>query len=360
MTFTPQSSINVRLGAKDKPVGGEAMRLYRRGGMGWLKLRIVLAFLIQFVPYISHRPHRSSVLSLCLFLTLVLSISASAQGSEGDLPYIAVTEIVSTVDSRDWNDYKNTKAANFQTMLETQLIKINRFKIMERNRVDQVLAEQGLQAELSSNNTALSLQGVDYIVYGSVTKFGSARQKIQTGRFSNVKTTTTFGVDIKVVHVLTGEIRIAESVEETIVTGSGLTTGSFRHSEGTATPLADVQRAAARKAAALITGSIFPIKVVAVDEGVVYLNFGKAMLEVGDLLDIVREGKAFVDPDTGRSLGATRRKVGRIRVSEITSEFSTAQVVSGDAPITSDMAVFVGRAQAREQQPQRKNSGKRI
>lgn len=297
---------------------------------------------------------------LSLFFAFVASASAAAQSSDGDLPYIAVTQVVSTVDSRAWNDYRNTKAANFQTMLETQLTKINRFRIMERNRVDQVLAEQGLQAELSSNNTTLGLQGVDYIVYGSITKFGTAKQDIRTGSFASVKVTATFGVDIKVVHVPTGEIRIAENVEETVVTGSGLATGSFQHSDGAGTPLADVQRAAARKTAALITSSIFPIKVVAVDGEAIYLNFGDAMLEVGDLLDVVREGKAFVDPDTGRSLGSTRRRVGRVRVSETTSEFSTAQVVSGDAPNNSDIAVFVGKSQGQGQQAQRRNLGRRI
>lgn len=303
---------------------------------------------------------RISARGLLLFCAFVASAPAAAQSSGGDLPYIAVTEVVSTVDSRAWNDYRNTKAANFQTMLETQLTKINRFRIMERNRVDQVLAEQGLQAELSTNNTSLGLQGVDYIVYGSITKFGTDKQDIRTGSFASVKTTATFGVDIKVVHVPTGEIRIAENVEETVVTGSGLATGNFRHSDGAGTPLADVQRAAARKTAALITSSIFPIKVVAVDGEAIYLNFGDAMLEVGDLLDIVREGKAFVDPDTGRSLGATRRKVGRVRVSETTSEFSTAQVVSGDAPNNSDIAVFVGKSRGQGQQAQRQNLGRRI
>ena len=296
-------------------------------------------------------------LALIFFLAVGLSPTISAASTQGDLPYIAITEIESTVDSPHWRDYKNSKASNFQTMLETQMTKINRFRIMERNRVDQVLAEQGLQESLSSNDTILSLEGVDYIVYGSVTKFGSATKRLRTGRFSTAMATTTFGVDLKVVHVTTGEIRIAENVEATVITGRSLSTGGFSQRAGPSDPLADVQRVAARKAAALITGSIFPIKVVAIDGEAIYLNFGEAMLEVGDTLNVVREGRAFIDPDTGRSLGATRKKIATIKISETTSEFSIAELLNGKPPQPNDTVVFIGKAGKTDQRTYR---GKKI
>ena len=293
-------------------------------------------------------------------LMAALLFAAPAVSSEGDLPHIAVTEIVSTVDSREWQDYKNTKAANFQTMLETQLAKINRFKIMERNRVDQVLGEQALQEAFSQNNTVQNISGVDYIVYGSITKFGSQKRVVDVRSVRTERLVTVFGVDIKVVDARTGEIRIAESVEQSVTTGEGVSLRGFTRVDGPADPLADVQRAAARKTAALITGSIFPVRVVAMDGSSIYLNFGDAMLQAGDLLDIVREGKAFVDPDTGRSLGSTRSKVARVRVVETTSEFSTAELVSGEPPQQSDMALFVGHQKTQSQAKQRQRKGKEI
>ncbi|MCY4513881.1 MAG: hypothetical protein OXC69_01900 [Candidatus Tectomicrobia bacterium] len=297
---------------------------------------------------------------LCLVVLAVHAPKAVGAKSEGDLPHIAVTEMISTVDSGQWQDYKNSKSANFQTMLETQLTKINRFRIMERNRVDQVLGEQALQESFSNNNTIMNVSGVDYIVYGSITKFGSTTKVVATGSIRTERASTTFGIDIKVVDARTGEIRIAEAVEETVVTGKGIATRGMTHVDTASDPLADVQRAAARKTAALITGSIFPIRVVAIDGGSIYLNFGDAMLQTGDVLDIVREGKAFVDPDTGRSLGSTRRKVANIKVVDTTSEFSTAELVSGEVPQKSDIAVFVGNTAAQGQSEQRQRKGRAI
>ena len=72
-------------------------------------------------------------------------------------------------------------------MLETQMQKVGRFKIMERNRVDEVLAEQGLQGEFSDSGASMNLGAIDYLVYGSITKFGSKKKTISTGKFSKMQ-----------------------------------------------------------------------------------------------------------------------------------------------------------------------------
>ena len=311
----------------------------------------------------SRSPRRNSSSAATLWWILACAACAlmsSASADPGDRPLVAITEMESTVDSGHWKDYKNSKAANFEAMLETQMAKINRFRVMERNRVDQVLGEQARQAALAQNGTILNLAGVDYIVYGAVTKFGQKRQSISTGGFSAVTTTTTFGVDLKVVHVLTGEIKIAESIESTVTSGQGLVTGSFEHSDSSPDPLADVQRAAARKAAMLITSSVFPIRVAEINADEIYLNFGSAMLRRGDVLNIVREGTAFVDPDTGRSLGATRKKVALISVTETTSEFSRAKLLEGSAPKRGDLAEYVASSESKSRATQRRNIGRRL
>ena len=78
-----------------------------------------------------------------------------------DLPIIGITEITSGVDAKNYREYKNSKASNFQIMLETQMQKVGRFRIMERNRVDEVLSEQGLQGEFSDTGTSMNLAAID-------------------------------------------------------------------------------------------------------------------------------------------------------------------------------------------------------
>ena len=289
--------------------------------------------------------------ALCL---LAASVAAS------DLPVIAVTAIQSSVDERDYRAYTNAKAGNFQNMLETQLSKINRFKLMERNRVDEVLSEQGLQDAFTSTGTGLGIEGIDYIVYGAITRLGTTERNIQTGNFASVKTVAEFGVDMKLVDVHTGEIRRAENVDLSMETGKRVGTGSFSSSERDASPLSTLQRAVARKIAAVITESIFPVKVVAVENGEVYLNYGDAMFERGDRLTVYREGRSFTDPDTGLSLGSARTELGRLTVTGTTDRFSTATVSSGEEPQVGDIATVSVESDGDGNKGQREYLGRKI
>lgn len=271
---------------------------------------------------------------------LLLSINVHSQ----DLPVIAITEIESSVDSSSWLDYKNSKSQNFQTMLETQLVQTKRFKIIERNRIDEVLSEQILQGEFSNNNTRMNVGGVDYIVYGSITKFGSKTKQIQTSGVSVVKLIAEFGVDLKVVDVLTGEIIKAETIDISLETGSGTSTNSFGISDTLADPLSDIQRTAAKSSAALIAESIFPIKLITWEDELQnccgYLNYGDAIMTEGDIVRVIKQGTAFVDPDTGLKLGSTEKTISKLQVVEVLPNFSKAKLIEGENPIGGELIRF--------------------
>ena len=298
--------------------------------------------------------------TLKAFVILFISLNINSQ----ELPVIAITEIQSSVDSRYWQDYKNSKAVNFQTMLETQLVQTKRFKIIERNRIDEVLSEQALQGEFSQNNTQMKVGGVDYIVYGSITKFGSKRKNINTGSVSVVKLISEFGVDLKVVDVLTGEIIKAETVDISLETGSGTSTNSFGISDTLADPLSDIQRSAAKSASALIAESIFPIKLITWDEEketcCAYLNYGDAIISVGDIFRVIEQGKSFVDPDTGLRLGSTEKTVSKLRVIEVLENFSKAEIIDGKTPSGGELVRLDLSNSLQKQSPQWERLGKKL
>ena len=298
--------------------------------------------------------------TLKAFVVLFIPLNINSQ----ELPVIAITEIQSSVDSRYWQDYKNSKAVNFQTMLETQLVQTKRFKIIERNRIDEVLSEQALQGEFSQNNTQMKVGGVDYIVYGSITKFGSKRKNINTGSVSVVKLISEFGVDLKVVDVLTGEIIKAETVDISLETGSGTSTNSFGISDTLADPLSDIQRSAAKSASALIAESIFPIKLITWDEEketcCAYLNYGDAIISVGDIFRVIEQGKSFVDPDTGLRLGSTEKTVSKLRVIEVLENFSKAEIIDGKTPSGGELVRLDLTNSLQKQSPQRERLGKKL
>ena len=289
----------------------------------------------------------------------------SLEGTAQDLPVIAITEIESSVDSSSWLDYKNSKSLNFQTMLETQLVQTKRFKIIERNRIDEVLSEQILQGEFSNNNTKMNVGGVDYIVYGSITKFGSKKKQIQTSGVSVTKLIAEFGVDLKVVDILTGEILKAESIDISLETGSGTSTNSFGISDTLADPLSDIQRSAAKSSAALIAESIFPIRLITWEDEssncCAYINYGDAIMSQGDIVRVIKQGSAFVDPDTGLKLGSTEKTVSKLEIFEVLPNFSKAKLIDGETPSGGELVRFDANNSVKSQNNnQRERLGKKI
>lgn len=269
------------------------------------------------------------------FLFGVLSLGAYAQ----DLPVVGITKIKAPVDDPGFFTRVNTKANNFETMLETQLIRTQRFKVMERNRVDEILAEQGLNNEFGDASTAgggFNVGGVDYLVYGAITKFGQTQKVMATGGFSTAQLITEFVADIKVVDASTGEIRRAETAEVELKTAGAVSTGDFASGNADADPLSDAQRVAAKKVAGIIATSIFPMEVVKGGD-TIYVNYGDAILDEGDLLAVFRPGEELIDEATGINLGSEETVVGTIQVTEATPNFSKATLKSGTSPQRGDL-----------------------
>ena len=65
----------------------------------------------------------------------------------------------------------------FRVMLETAIVKSNKMDVMERKQVGVVIQEQGLgQMGLTTSGGKVGgLTGIDYLIYGSITKFGARK-----------------------------------------------------------------------------------------------------------------------------------------------------------------------------------------
>jgi hypothetical protein len=281
-------------------------------------------------------------ITIISFITLLITTMSASLVRAQDLPIIGIGTIKSTND-----DYRSLYrgAQSFQTMLETQMLKVNRFTLMERSRVDDILAEQGLSNEFGDGNGSFNVNSVDYLVYGSITKLGTSKSGMATGKFSTASLVTEMSVDLRIVDASNGEIRAAETAEAMIKTAGATQTGNFASVKSGADPIADVQRLVAKQAAALIATSIFPIKVIKAGEEV-YLNYGSSILDKGDTLIVFQPGESLIDEDTGLDLGSEETYVGELEVTESTGKFSKAKLLSGNKPSKNDLARIKQKASA--------------
>ncbi|HAH66913.1 MAG TPA: hypothetical protein DCL68_00085 [Gammaproteobacteria bacterium] len=267
------------------------------------------------------------------YIFMILFMFTNSLMSQENLPIVAVSQFEQTFQ----NDRYIRAAANpdnYEAMLETQLIKVGRFRVYERNKLEQVLREQGLQESLSGNNTQIKIDGVDYLVYGAITDMSSEAKEFTTGGFATIKVTNRFGVDIKIVDALSGEIRRAESIVAVVETGSGVATKGFSNVEVDGNGLVEAQRIVAKRSAALLAESIFPIRVVDIYDDEIYLNYGDSILSVGDRLKVIQEGREIIDQDTGLSLGSRQKTLGEIEIVSTDANLSIAKITKEDGDFT--------------------------
>ena len=262
------------------------------------------------------------------FLVVLLAVPFLAVAEPATkLPMIGVVRFESTVDSRDWNDYLNAKPQNLERMIETQLAKTGKFSVYERNRLDKILAEQGIQSHF--NGTKVSVSGLDYVLYGSITEFNSTRSDVNAGGMLLADVTTTLGVDVRVTSILTGEIRRAENIKVIEKTAHAMQTREFSISDNRIASYEQIQRKMARRIAAFLAESVFPITVISTDGVSAILNYGDAILSKSDILNIYEVGKAIVDPATKKELGQEEKLVATIKIVEVKGEYSEAVKVTG-------------------------------
>lgn len=283
--------------------------------------------------------------ALCASLLLLLAPCVHAQNKQ---PYIGVGQMNASVPGM--NPYNAQQLGNtFATMVETQLLETQKFHVIERAQLGQILGEKALgQSGVTGNNESVTnggIQGVDYLVYGTITKLGQATQATHVGvpafgrfggfgggGFSSANSEVSMAVDLRITDAHTGEIKYAGTVEEQIKSGSVVRVAGVGTGNQAADPLSDVERLTAKAIVAATTTSIYPIRIITQEsDGSYVLNYGASVLTVGDELGVFRVGESFKDPDTGKILGADETRVGLLKVIDAESQFSKATLENGSA-----------------------------
>ena len=270
----------------------------------------------------------------------VLLLAAAAADAQGNRPVVAVGALevaVQNVSCEGWEgatgDCSQGLAAGFRAMLESAITKSGKMDVMERMQWNDILREQGLgEAGLTDAGGAIGgLTGVDYYVYGTITRFGKQRRGFDfEGVVGRTRISTEMGVDLKVTDVATGRIVVAESVKETVRRGARFEVAGYKRREDSADPFADVQEIVAAKIAEAVVTSRIPVKVIQVQgDGTLILNYGNVFFNTGDRLAAYDVGEQFIDPDTGEVLGAEETQTGVAEIVRAEPKFSRARAVAG-------------------------------
>jgi curli biogenesis system outer membrane secretion channel CsgG len=282
---------------------------------------------------------RILVLSVLALVLVAASTSVLAQK-----PRIAVVKF----DNKTQYGHGNLGPACADWMVEG-LVQSGKFRVVERQELDSILAEQGLSLSGAiDDKTAVSvgkLLGCQLIILGAVTDF-SVRKAGAQGAFGvgfNVGKTTAEGkLGARLVNTTTGEIVWTGSEQgehafsNVNVAGFG---GGVDWDESQAKKIFEpaIQRLTARIADAteqlkdsLGAAAALKGKVAKVSEGKVYISIGSTDgVKEGDVYSVFHLGEAITDPDTGKILGQDKTRIGNFTVTKVVGEHLSMGIVEG-------------------------------
>lgn len=253
-------------------------------------------------------------------------------------------------------------------LLVKYLVQDGTYSVIERKQLDKILSEQNFSNSDRANPTSASkigkILGVDAIIVGSVTQFGSETKNLGVGgvggglgRFGiggvgTKKTKAIVNIDARIVDIDTAEILgvasgHGESKREStsLLGGGGGWSGfggggvDFGSSNFQQTILGEAVNAAVQQMSTGLIADNSKLEtrtiavsglIAAVEGGQIVLNVGaKAGVKVGDQLSVERVTKEIKDPATGQVIRRLTSPVGVVRVTDVDDISSIAVPVSG-------------------------------
>ncbi|MDD5644494.1 MAG: CsgG/HfaB family protein [bacterium] len=235
-------------------------------------------------------------------------------------------------------------------MLTTALLETDRFIVVERRNIGQILEEQDFSLSGRTVNAGApkigKLLNAQILVSGAVTEF--SQRVYDSGSMFEYKgfsfglrgASAHVAINLRMYDTTTGQVIASKRVE-----GKGNVSGlNVGYSESDwamgfddfkASPLGKVTQEAINEAVYFICMETQKIQwegsIVTVKNNKVYLNCGTdSNVKIGDEFEIFRKGEELTDPGSGSSLGFETVRSGRVRVIEVHDKFSVAEIVSGE------------------------------
>lgn len=238
------------------------------------------------------------------------------------------------------------------------LSRTNRFRLVERTVLSDVLGEQDLAtggrvAKPSGAKTG-NVLGAEYLVQVVVTDYeantsgsgggvgGLLTSKVPLlGGVKLKKGQGRVGLNVRLIDAETSEIVFTKQIES-IVKESGMSFGGIGFGGGGAlggffgkyakTPIGQAVIAGVNKGVFELVKELGSHSaegsVIKADATQIYLNLGKDAVSVGEVLEIREKGEELIDPETGISLGGSDTVLGTVTVASVQDKFSIARPVS--------------------------------
>jgi curli biogenesis system outer membrane secretion channel CsgG len=271
-------------------------------------------------------------------IALTAPISVSAQGKIR----IAIWDFENHAEQHWWfyNDLGPAARNQIDTAFAENPDLSQRFSVIEREKLEMVMKEQGLASSGALDQQTAAkvgkILGVKYIVTGGIDKFDINTTKGGFRGIGGKYTTAEAEISMRFIDTTTAERVVAISAEDNVKKGGGFFKGASLSREdewGIASEAIEKaseklveEFAESKQMAKLSPGGVMggaEGKIIKVEGNKAWINMGSMSgLKVGDSFEVVQVGEPLIDPDTGQVLGTDETTTGEGQVVEVNDRFS--------------------------------------
>ena len=287
---------------------------------------------------------RKQALGAVILLLFLITLEGYAYGAQ-----LKKTVAVSRFENSTDTAGQAAVGAAMADQLADALIQSGKFVVIERQTLEDVIAEQDIaasgRAAVSGTAQTGKIIPAQILLKGTVSEFEAETQKGGTGitvsgiSLGSSKSQAHVAVIVRIIDSTSGQVLDSVRVEGE-ARAKGLKLGidkggvDFGTESFKKTPLGKATQIAIDKAVIEISerlGKIpFEGRIVKIEGDTIYTNIGSRNdVAEGSIFNVVVEGEALTDPVTGESLGAGRAPAGTIKVHSIEEKFSKAAAQSG-------------------------------
>jgi len=225
--------------------------------------------------------------------------------------------------------------------LDSQLVdRINatrKFDVVSRSDLADVVKEQDLAAsgnvDAKTNAQTGKLAGAKYLLVATVDDFDDYIEKATFAGTGQTATKRVFRFSI------VG--KLYDSSTGKLIESANFQTGNDefkliqqdrnyteKNGELSDEMMVAISRSMAEKIANHLADVIFPAKVLVKRDNIVTINRGEGGgVAEGDVFNVFAQGEELIDPDTKESLGHEEVKVGKVKISQVNTKTSQAEIM---------------------------------
>lgn len=310
------------------------MLISKRGEIGMKKILVLTVAFLFILSFISAD------------VSYAKSKKKATPSLKGPKKTIAVMDFV----NKAGRQAKHNFGDSMSEMLTTALIKTDRFIVVERQAISDVLQEQDFGVSGRAREAGAAKLGAmlnaQILIRGAITEFetktsgGSGGIGFAGVSLGGKSKKAHIAVNIKLYDVTTGEVIDSVRCEGKAsssgagiggaVMGVGFDAGTFQK-----TPLGKATNKVIAQAVTFVIEKMKSIpwqgNVIMTKENNVYINAGRTSnIKVGDEFVVYKKGEELIDPVSGITLGSETKKIGQVQVASVDEKFSKATAISGD------------------------------